>query len=470
MTTISVIGAGYVGLVTAACFAELGHRVNLLEIDHERLNALERGILPISEPNLPEVWQRNLAEGRIRVTGNYIEGLLNSRFAFIAVGTPSTKNGKPNLKWVRLAVKNIAEAASEPIIAVIKSTVPVGTGDLVARLLTCHGRNGHSFPVVSNPEFLREGLAVFDFMHPNKVLVGASDRNAADAVAELYKPLDAPIIICDNRTAEMSKYVSNVFLATRISFVNEVARLCDEYDVDIIQVAKIVGTDPRFGGGYMSAGLGWGGSCLPKDVKGFIHMAKVRKVNLPLVRAVKRINQQQPGVAVRKLRQLLGSLEGRTIGVLGLSFKPDSDDIREASSIFVIRLLEQQGCRIRAYDPAAMKAVAKILPQVTYCNDAYEVAKGSDALILATEWDEFKELDMTIIYSLMHQPIIIDGRNIYDPEKMSQIGFIYEGMGRHGIREKRAEPVLLSSAQKDMEPLLRNDLVISRESSYKSGS
>jgi len=442
MSNISVIGAGYVGLTTAACFADLGHQVTLLEIDSERLDLLRKGIFPIHEPELPELWQSNYGEGRLQLTSDYKQGLANSEFAFITVGTPSAHNGKPDLKWVRQAAKSIAQAASNPIIVVLKSTVPVGTADLVAEIFARYGRNNHALPVVSNPEFLREGLAVFDFINPTRVVVGSSDRDAANAVASLYKPLDSPTIMCDSRTAEMSKYASNVFLAARISFMNELARLCDELGVDVVQVARVVGGEPRCGDGYLGAGLGWGGSCLPKDVKGLLYMAKSRRISLPMVRAVQQINKQQPYVAVDKLRRLLGTLQGRTIGILGLSFKPDSDDMREASSLSVIPILKEAGCQIKAYDPVAMESAAKLLPGVMYCTDAYEVATGSDALILVTDWDEFKNLDMRRLGSLMNQPIIIDGRNLYNPEQMVGAGFIYEGIGRSGVHIINTETAL----------------------------
>ncbi len=425
-------------LVTAAGFAELGHRVSLLEIDHAKASNLERGILPVGEPGLPELWQNNQAEGRICVTGDYVQGLLGAEFIFIALGIPSTGTGKPDLKWLRLAARNIAQVASEPLVVVIESTAPVGTADLVAGILTQHCQNRYSLPVVSNPEFLREGLAVFDFFHPIRVIIGSSDKDAAEAVARLYEPLDAPVIMCDNRTAEMSKYASNGFLATRISFMNEMALLCDAYGVDVMQVADIMEMDPRFGRGYLNAGLGWGGSCLPKDVRGLIYMAKNCGVPIHLVRAVQQINQRQPHLLIGKLRRLIGSLEGKTIGILGLSFKPGSDDMREARSLSIIALLEEQGCRIRAYDPLAMETAAKLMHEVTYCADAYEVAKDSDALIIVTEWDEFRELDMHIISSLMNRRIIIDGRNLYDPDAMIQAGFIYEGIGRRGIQAQVA--------------------------------
>ena len=436
MSKISVIGAGYVGLVTAACFAELGHKVSLIEINQERVDSLKRGILPVAEEDLPEFWQRHWTEGRLSVTSDYAQGLADSEFAFIAVGTPSASNGKPDLKWVRSAAKSIADTANRPTVIVLKSTVPVGTADIVAGILARHCRNGYNFPVVSNPEFLREGIAVHDFMHPFRIVVGSYDQDAANAVTKLYESLDSPVIKCDNRTAEMSKYASNVFLATRISFINEIALLCDEYGVDVTKVSQITGMEPRCGDGYLGAGLGWGGSCLPKDVRGLIHMAKSRRVSTPLLRAVQQINDRQPYLVLEKLERLVGPLAGKTIGILGLSFKPGSDDLREARSLLIIALLEEQQCRVRAYDPLAMETTAKLFPGITYCADAYEVATGSDVLILVTEWDEFKELDMKRVASLMNQPVMVDGRNLYDPEAMVKEGFIYEGIGRHSTKRK----------------------------------
>jgi len=433
---ISIIGAGYVGLVTAACFAELGHQVTLLETDLEKSAALQAGVLPVHEQGLPELWHRHWANGRLSLTHDYEKGLEGSEFVFIAVGTPSTTNGKPDLRWVRSAARGIAEAANGPLIVINKSTVPVGTVDLVSRIISRYKRNNHDFALVSNPEFLREGLAVFDFLHPTRVVVGSEDVNAAKAVAQLYEPLDCPIIICDAATAEMSKYASNALLAARISFINELALLCDKLGVDIVDVARVAGMEPRCGDGYLGAGLGWGGSCLPKDVRGLIHMAKNQRIHAPLLRSVLKVNLRQPRMAVTKLQGLLGSIRGKTVGILGLSFKPNTDDMREASSLAVISLLEEQGCRIKAYDPAAMRTAARLMPMVTYCANAYEVAEGSDALVLITEWDEFKELDMRRVSSSMNCPILIDGRNFYDPEEMIQAGFIYEGIGRGKISRK----------------------------------
>jgi UDPglucose 6-dehydrogenase len=447
MKNIAVIGAGYVGLVTAACFAELGHKVNLLEIDAERLSALKHGNLPINEPGLPELWSKSQSEGRLHITNNYIEGLNDAEFAFIAVGTPSASNGKPDLRWVKLAAKNIAEGASGPLTVVVKSTVPVGTSEVIAKTLNYFGRNGHAFSVVSSPEFLREGSAVYDFMNPTRVVIGSTDAEAKELVAGLFAPLNSPLVMCDNRTAEMAKYASNVFLAARISFMNEMALLCDEYGVDVVRMAEIMGLDPRFGQGYLNAGLGWGGSCLPKDVRGLIHMGKSQGVPLKLVKAVQQVNQLMTYVVVRKLRRTLGSLEGKTIGILGLSFKPDSDDMREARSLSIIPMLEEHGCRVKAYDPVANSAAAKMMHNVIYCTNAYDVAKGSDALILVTEWNEFKKLDMKKIAGLMNHPILIDGRNIYDPEEMARAGFVYDGIGRQGISPNKKEKYVLSGEE-----------------------
>jgi UDPglucose 6-dehydrogenase len=390
----------------------------------------------------------------LRFLDDYVKGLQDSEFVFITVGTPSATNGKPDLTWVRSAAKSIAQARSGPMIVVLKSTVPVGTADIVARIIARHGRSNSRLPVVSNPEFLREGLAIFDFMHPTRIVIGSDDHNAADAVAELYKPLNSPVIMCDSGTAEMSKYASNVFLATRISFINEIALLCDKFGVDVAKVAKVAGLEPRCGDGYLGAGLGWGGSCLPKDVKGLLYMAKSRGASSQLARSVLRINQRQPLVVVGKLKRLLGSLKGKTVGILGLSFKPDSDDMREASSLYVIPLLEMESCQIRAYDPAAMKTAARLLPTVAYCANAYEVATGSDALLLVTDWDEFKDLDMRRIRSLMNYPIVIDGRNLYDPDEMIEAGFIYEGVGRRGTKRPKTSSALISEHAKEMQPAL----------------
>jgi UDPglucose 6-dehydrogenase len=441
---ISIIGAGYAYLVTAACLAELGNRVTMIEADPKKLAGLESGRLPVNEPALPELWKRNKAGKRLNIAANYTQGLRDADFAFITVGTPSGRNGKPDLKWVRAAIRSIAETASGPLIVVLKSTVPVGTADIVVDIIAQHNRNGHQFAVVSNPEFLREGIAVQDFMHPSRIVVGGYDQSDINAVAALYASINSPLITCDNRTAEMSKYVSNTFQATRISFINEIALLCDECGADVKKVAKIASLEPRHGDADMNAGLGWGGRSLPRDVRGLIYMAETYRVPLPLMHAVQRVNQRQPRLVIEKLSYLVGSLQNKTIGILGLSFKPGSSDMLEARSVEVVRLLEDTGCRIKAYDPIAMEEAAKIMPRVIYCEDAYKVASGSDALILVTEWQEFKELNLKKMASLMNRPVMVDSRNLYNPEEMIRAGFLYDGIGHRITREKISGAALLT--------------------------
>lgn len=441
---ISVIGAGYACLVTAACLAELGNKVTMIEIEPKKLAGLESGRLPVNEPNLPQLWKQNRVGGKLNITDSYTEGLRGADFAFVAVGTPSGRNGKPDLKWVRAATRSIAETASGPLVVVLKSTVPVGTADMVIDIIAQHSRNGHHFSVVSNPEFLREGIAVNDFMNPSRIVVGGSDQKDIDAVAALYASLNSPLITCDNKTAEMSKYVSNTFQATRISFINEIALLCDECGADVKKVAEIAGLEPRRDNDDMNAGLGWGGSSLPRDVRGLIYMAETYRVPLPLMHAVQRVNQRQPRLVVEKLRYLVGSLQDKTIGILGLSFKPGSNDMLEARSVEVVRLLEDSGCRVKAYDPVAMEEAARIMPGVTYCEDAYKVASGSDALILVTEWDEFKELNLRKMASLMTRPVMVDSRNLYNPEEIIRAGFLYDGIGHRVTGEKISGEALLT--------------------------
>jgi len=295
--------------------------------------------------------------------------------------------------------------------------------------------------VISNPEFLREGMAINDFMNPTRIVVGGSDQATISSVVELYQVIDSPVITCDVQTAEMSKYASNVFLATRVSFMNEIALLCDECDVDVVKVAEIVGLDPRCGKNYLNAGLGWGGSCLPKDVQALIHIGKSHRVPMSMVRVVQRINQRQPFLIIKKLRKLIGSLAEKRIGILGLSYKPEVSDMREACSIRVISLLEKSDCLVYAYDPIAMEEAVKIMPKVTYCEDAYKVASESDALILVTEWEEFKELDLKKLASLMNHPVMIDSRNLYNPEEVIQAGFLYDCIGRGISKEKKSTAV-----------------------------
>lgn len=431
MSKLCVIGTGYVGLVTGACFADLGNDVHCLDIDETRVNNLKQGILPIYEPGLDQVVSQNVKAGRLKFTTDYTEALDQVEFAFIAVGTPSGVDGEADLQYVRAAAESIADQVEHPVIVINKSTVPVGTGDWVADIIRKR-RSGKplEFSVVSNPEFLREGSAINDFMYPDRVVLGSLNRDAASKVAQLYLSLRCPILITDLRTAEMIKYASNAFLATRISFINEIANICEDLGADVRQVATGMGMDKRIGSAFLDAGLGWGGSCFPKDVKALAHMAVLHGSNPQLLQAVMEINRNQRRKVVLRLRKALGGLNDKVIGVLGLSFKPNTDDIREAPAFEVIYLLKNEGAVIKAYDPQAMANARSVLHDATLCNTPYDVAEGADALVLATEWNEFKQLDFDRIHKLMRTPIIMDGRNLWDPERMRQLGFTYFGVGR----------------------------------------
>jgi UDPglucose 6-dehydrogenase len=424
MSKLCVIGTGYVGLVTGTCFADLGNHVVCMDVDETRIERLKQGIMPIYEPGLEQVVRQNVQAGRLVFTTDAVAAIKDAEFAFIAVGTPSGVDGEADLQYVRTAAESIADHAAAPII-------PVGTGDWVADIIRkrCGSKN-LEFSVVSNPEFLREGSAINDFMNPDRVVLGSLDRHAANRVGELYMPLRCPILVTDLRTAEMIKYASNAFLATRISFINEIANMCEELGADVREVATGMGYDKRIGRAFLDAGLGWGGSCFPKDVKALAHMAVLHGTQPQLLQAVMEINRNQRRRLILKLRKALGGLNDKVIGVLGLSFKPNTDDIREAPAVEVIHLLQNEGAHVKAYDPQAMVNAAESLRRVTLCKDSYEVAEGADALVLATEWNEFKQLDFDRILKLMRQPVIMDGRNLWDDVRLREMGFTYFGIGR----------------------------------------
>ena len=428
MKEICVIGVGYVGLVTGAGFADLGNRVVCLNRDQEKADNLKKGTIPIYEPGLEEIVRRNIAAGRLFFTTNYAEALQDADLVFVAVGTPTGAEGEADLAFVQEAVEAVADVMTKPIVIINKSTVPIGTGDWVAKLVS--KRTEVHFSVVSNPEFLREGSAVYDFYNPDRVVLGSTDLQAAEAVADIYRPLGCPILVTDLRTAEMIKYASNAFLATRISFINEMAGICEELGADVTQVAKGMGMDKRIGPQFLNAGVGWGGSCFPKDVKALEYMASVHGCHPQLLRAVMDINRDQRRQVLLKLRAILGELDEKVIGIWGLSFKPNTDDMRDAPSLEIIHLLQLEGAQVRAYDPVAMDLARRRLSHVTFCDDPYHVVEGADALVLVTEWNEFKQLDMNRVKAAMRTPVLIDGRNIYDPEEMRAAGFTYRGMGR----------------------------------------
>jgi len=432
MSNICVIGTGYVGLVTGVCFADLGNTVHCLDINEKRIKNLNNGILPIYEPGLEEIVERNVESDRLFFTTDYEKALEEAEFAFIAVGTPSGVDGEADLSYVHSAAEKIAEVIDHPIIIVNKSTVPVGTGDWVADIIRKkRGENSLEYYVVSNPEFLREGSAIHDFMQPDRVVLGSVHRHAAESVAELYQPLRAPTLITDLRTAEMIKYASNAFLATRISFINEIANICDELGADVREVADGMGLDKRIGRTFLDAGLGWGGSCFPKDVKALAHMAVLHGTHPQLLQAVMEINRNQRRRVVIKLRSILGgSLIDKKIGILGLSFKPNTDDIREAPALELVHLLRNEGAEVKAYDPQAMENTAAEITDLELCQNPYEVAEGVDGLILATEWNEFKQLDFKRVHQIMRTPVLIDGRNQWDSKALRALGFTYFGIGQ----------------------------------------
>lgn len=430
MKQICVVGVGYVGLVSAACFADLGNRVIALDIVEEKIEGLKRGEMPIYEPGLKELVERNVDAGRLTFTTSYAEGLDGTDFAFIAVGTPSGVDGEADLRYVATASETIAREMRAPLIIVNKSTVPVGTGDWLADIVLNHQTESIPFSVVSCPEFLREGVAISDFMNPHRTVLGSMDLDAAEKVAHLHLPLRAPIVITDLRTAEMIKYASNAFLATKISFINEIANVCEALGADVKEVAVGMGYDQRIGALFLDAGLGYGGSCFPKDVKALAYMAAEKGRHPQLLNAVMEINNDRRSMAVNRIKEMLGGTHGKTIGLLGLSFKPNTDDMRDAPSIDIAQALLASGAYVRGYDPVAMDAARPLLPEVEMYPDVYSMAEGCDALIVITEWNEFKNLDLERIRKLLNQATILDGRNIYDPEKMAALGFHYRGLGR----------------------------------------
>jgi UDPglucose 6-dehydrogenase len=430
MKKICVVGVGYVGLVTGACFADLGNSVIALDVDEERIENLKKGILPIYEPGLEELVERNVKSGRLTFTTSYKEAVDGTEFAFIAVGTPSGVNGEADLQYVASAANSIAESMTGPMIIINKSTVPVGTGDWVADIVKRAQPEPIDFWVVSCPEFLREGSAIGDFMSPHRTVLGSLHHEAAEKVAQLHLPLRAPIVITDLRTAEMIKYASNAFLATKISFINEVADICEALGADVKEVAAGMGYDKRIGPMFLDAGLGWGGSCFPKDVLALAYMAEEKGLNPRILNSVMDINYERRKEAVAHIEAMTEGVNGKTIGLLGLAFKPNTDDMRDAASVDIAQELTAAGAKVRAFDPVAMDVAGALLPAVEMCPDPYTMSQGCDALMVITEWNEFKQLDLEKIKGLLNSPVIFDGRNIYEPAVMSAMGFKYRGMGR----------------------------------------
>ncbi len=434
---IAVIGTGYVGLVTGACFSEFGVNVMCVDKDEGKIARLREGKIPIFEPGLEEIVRRNAKAGRLQFTTDTIAAVQRSLVIFVAVSTPPQADGSTDLSFIDQVARTIGACINGYKVVVTKSTVPVKTADRVKRLIAesvqQHGRQQYRWSVASNPEFLREGSAVEDFMRPDRVVLGTEDQEALAILRDLYAPLnliEVPIVTTNIETAEIIKYASNAFLAAKITFINEIANLCEEVGADVHDVARAMGLDGRIGRKFLHPGPGFGGSCFPKDTQALVSFSKDFGVDQRLTRAVVEANEYQKDRMIEKAERLLGRLDSLTIGVLGLSYKPNTDDVRDSPALAIVRRLQERGARIRAYDPQAMENARRELKDVEFCNDAYEAADGCDALVLATEWNEFRNLDLDRMRELLAQPVFLDLRNVYEPEEMARQGFRYSGVGR----------------------------------------
>ncbi len=431
---VAMIGSGYVGLVSGACFADFGHHVTCVDKDESKIAALKRGETPIYEPGLTELIATNVAQGRLSFTTDLKPAVSNAEAVFISVGTPSRRgDGHADLSYVYAAAREIAQAMSHFTVVVTKSTVPVGTGDEVERVIRSE-RPDAEFAVVSNPEFLREGAAIRDFKHPDRIVVGTADPRAKEIMSELYRPLylnAAPILYTGRRTAELTKYAANAFLATKITFINEVADLAEKVGADVQEIARGIGLDNRIGSKFLHAGPGFGGSCFPKDLLALVKTSQDNAVPLRIIETVVAVNDQRKRAMARKVADALGGqLRDRTISILGLTFKPNTDDMREAPSIPLITALNDMGAKVRVYDPVGMEQAKKVIENVTYCENAYDCAKGGDALVIVTEWEQFRALDLKRLKGAMARPVMVDLRNAYNAAQVEQAGFTYHGIGR----------------------------------------
>src|SRR6266704_4071149 len=431
---ICVVGTGYVGLVTGAVFADLGNDVLCVDNQPEKVAALQAGKMPIYEPGLEEMVGRNVADARLAFTTDLAAAVRRALIIFITVGTPPKADGETDLGAVEQVAAAIGRAMEKYTVIVNKSTVPVGTGDFVRDVIARHQRQRVAFDVVSNPEFLREGSAIEDTLRPDRIVIGAPTQQVAMTLLELYAPLERPMIITDVPSAESIKYASNALLAVKISFVNVIANLCEQTGADITQVVKGMGLDPRIGPAFLQAGLGYGGSCFPKDTDSLVHTAAARGVDFVLLRAAVEINQERAGHFVRMIEKALAPLDDKRVAVLGLAFKPNTDDMREAKSIEIAARLVELGAQIRAYDPVAMENAKRVLPaSVVYCDSPYAAAADADAVALVTEWNEFKLLNLERLLAVLRRPVIFDGRNLWEPERMRRLGFEYHSIGRKPV-------------------------------------
>jgi UDPglucose 6-dehydrogenase len=430
---IAIIGTGYVGLVTGACFAEFGVNVTCVDKDEVKIGKLLDGKPTIYEPGLEALMSKGVREGRLKFTTNLKEAVQKSLVIFIAVGTPARENGAADLSQVEEVATEIGKWINGYKVIVTKSTVPAGTGALVKRIIAENASEEFRFSVASNPEFLREGAAIEDFLHPDRIVIGCSDPEGIAILKDLYSPLyliEIPFVITSVETAELIKYASNAFLATKISFINEIAMLCDRLNCDVFDVARAMGLDKRIGPDFLHPGPGFGGSCFPKDTRALVHLAQRQESELKIVQAVIDVNDRQRDLMIDKIKQVIGEPKGKTVGVLGLAFKPNTDDIRESPAISIIHALLEWGVNVRANDPAAIEEASRLLPDVQFCTDAYETARGAHLLVFLTEWNQYRKLDLEQLKSLMAKPAIADLRNIYDPARLRKLGFEYVGVGR----------------------------------------
>jgi UDPglucose 6-dehydrogenase len=433
---ICVVGVGYVGLVTGACFAELGINVTCVDKDDAKIELLEQGEVPFYEPGLRELARKNTSEGRLSFTTSAGSAIRQSLVIFIAVGTPAAADGSADLKYIRDVAVTIGQNMNGYKVIVTKSTVPVGTGQMIAEIVQVERNSDFAFDVVSNPEFLREGSAIEDFMRPNRVIIGAESDQAIAILKDLYSPLyliETPFVITDVQTSEMIKYASNAFLATKISFINEMAHICERVGADVHQVAKGMGLDNRIGPKFLHPGPGFGGSCFPKDLQAIEKIGRDLGYDFEIVKAVIRVNKRQREHMVEKINQTMGGVGGKVVAILGLTFKPNTDDMREAPSISIIQGLQEQGAQIRVFDPAGMEEAKKILKSVYYAQDAYEAAQDAHGLVIITEWNQFRNLNWKRMAELLREPVVVDLRNIYEPERMRDLGFRYSCVGRLSV-------------------------------------
>ena len=430
---IAVIGTGYVGLVTGACFAEFGVDVTCVDVDKKKIDNLNEGIIPIYEPGLDTLVEKNVKAGRLHFTTDLQSAVKQAKVVFLAVGTPPKDDGSPDMSFYQGAAKEVAEALNDYKVLVTKSTVPVGTGKWLKNFVEENRREKIEFGVASNPEFLREGAAIQDFMRPDRVVIGSNEKEAIEVMKDLYQPLfliETPIVITSLEAAELTKYAANAFLATKITFINEIANLCDAIGCDVHDVARGMGMDKRIGGKFLHPGPGYGGSCFPKDTRALTTVADQFNVETRIVDAVVEANELQRQAMIPKIEKLVGDFSGKQIGVLGLSFKPETDDMRESPATDIIKEMQARGAKIRAFDPVAMEEAKHSLPDIEYAADEYDAIKDADALVIVTEWNQFRALDMEKVKNLLKSPKIADLRNIYEPEDMRKLGFEYVGVGR----------------------------------------